>query len=694
MYRFLLCAFAMSFFLGFCNLAEAKLSPVQPGTTSSINTGSQTSQQTNQCHNSSRPCPGKQTQRQRIPKPERNRLCEGGKSSRTRKKKEKHKSNKTKRARKKSVGKLSLSEQTQNIANAGKKRKKKQLNVITESVNDIPLLIKSMSKMGIQEAIDQHVTVQKNQRDLSWGWTAVIWLSYMLSEGDHRKVAVREYISGMRHALSELTGMTIDEKDFTDDRLTILCKYLSDNDVWENIEEKIGKDSIEAYELPQETARVDATTVSGYHETVEGGLFQFGNSKDDPDRPQIKIMTGSIDPLAMPLATNVVPGQRADDGLYIPIIRRMASIIQKKGILYIGDCKLSSIENRIHIKAKEKSYYLCPLPNTGKTSEQMVQWINEGNVKDDENELIKYIIKNDKGEEELKAKGYEIEREQSGKTEDGKKIKWTERVLIVKSPAYEKQKIRGLEKRLESAEKKIMALTPPRGPGKRQITDEKKLMESAELILKKHRVKDFLTYDYVLEIEKKTKYVGRGRGGKNRDTKIEEKRRYQIIKTIRNQEEIESEKKKYGWKAYVTNASKCRLDFIDVVKSYRKQYRVEQIFKILKSRLNIAPFYVKRKDQIKGITHLLTIGVKVLSLIEFVVRRSLAESDEKLVGLHLENPGKATNTPTYTRILNAFSKVRLTIIESEDSVIRHLTPLSKLQSDILKHLGFSTSIYD
>ena len=34
-------------------------------------------------------------------------------------------------------------------------------------------------------------------------------------------------------------------------------------------------------------------------------------------------MMGSLDPLGMPLATDVLSGERADDGLYIPIIERI-----------------------------------------------------------------------------------------------------------------------------------------------------------------------------------------------------------------------------------------------------------------------------------------------------------------------------------------------------------------------------------
>ena len=117
-------------------------------------------------------------------------------------------------------------------------------------------------------------------------------------------------------------------------------------------------------------------------------------------------------------------------------------------------------------------------------------------------------------------------------------------------------------------------------------------------------------YDYEKEVETKTSYVGKGRGGENREQKTTKKIRYQITNVSRNKEKIENEIKKYGWKVYVTDVSKKRLGFIDAMKCYRKEYRVERIFNMLKSRLNIAPFFVKRNDQVKGITHFLTLGVR------------------------------------------------------------------------------------
>jgi transposase len=567
------------------------------------------------------------------------------------------------------------------------------MRVKAERIDDIPVLLAAMSKMGLQQIIDRHIPVQRHQRELSWGWTVVIWLAYIVSEGDHRKVAVQDYIRDLQQAFREMTGQTIHERDFADDRLTVLLSYLAKKEFWEALEHDLSQHSIEVYELAKETVRVDATTASGYHEPSADGLFQYGQSKDDPTRPQIKIMSGALDPLGLPLANDVVSGEQADDGLYAPVISRISAILQKKGVLYVGDCKLSSHANRGHIKGKPiAGHYLCPLPRTGKTAEEMPQWIEEGNRRDDNDELLKYIVINEKGEEEVKAKGYEVTREQSGNVE-GERIIWEERVLIVHSPAHQHRQVKGLETRLKHAEEKLYKLTPERGPGKRQITDEASLIEKARAILKQHKVEGFLSYAYVREVQRKESYVGRGRGSKNRAKKVTELVRYQVTQVLRETKKIEEEKRTYGWKVYVTDVPEARLDFLAVQKLYRKQYRIELIFKRLKSRLKIAAFYVKRDDQTQGMTHLLTLAVRVCTLIQFVVRRSLTRSHDTLVGLHPGNPQKSTESPTCERLLHAFSKITLTIIDLGGTIIRHVTPLSQSQTDILRHLGLDPGIY-
>jgi transposase len=135
-----------------------------------------------------------------------------------------------------------------------------------------------------------------------------------MSRGDHRKLSVQDWVRGMRETLAQATGLEIQDTDFTDDRLTIALHHLSGDELWKRLEEDLGQHLIRVYDLPQETVRVDATTVSGYRDGGEGSIWQFGYSKDNPNLRQIKIMMSVLDPLGFPVAFQLVPGQHADDG--------------------------------------------------------------------------------------------------------------------------------------------------------------------------------------------------------------------------------------------------------------------------------------------------------------------------------------------------------------------------------------------
>src|SRR5215831_18567605 len=120
-------------------------------------------------------------------------------------------------------------------------------------------------------------------------------------------------------------------------------------------------------------------------------------------------MLGSLDPLGMPLATDVVSGERADDGLYLPIIVRLRTGLQTPGLLFVGDCKMSTLDTRAYL-ARHQDWYVSPLPLTGATAEAMEAWISEGVTKGASGELAQIFRTNDRGQEVLAAEGYEFER--------------------------------------------------------------------------------------------------------------------------------------------------------------------------------------------------------------------------------------------------------------------------------------------
>src|SRR6516165_1356587 len=188
---------------------------------------------------------------------------------------------------------------------------------------------------------------------------------------------------------------------------------------------------------------------------------------------------------------------------------------------------------------------------------------------------------------------------------------------------------------------------------------------------------------------------GPGRGSVSREKRVMQKTRYHITHIARREDKIAALSQRLGWKAFVTNAGHKRLPLQDAVLCYRNEYRVERIFNRLKSRVHIAPLFVKLNDQIEGLTYLLTLGVRVLTVMEFVLRRSLQTDQTTLPGLHPENKTRLTDKPTAERILTAFADVSLTIIKNAagEEILRRLTSLSGLQEDILQRLGLGASLY-
>lgn len=89
---------------------------------------------------------------------------------------------------------------------------------------------------------------------------------------------------------------------------------------------------------------------------------------------------------------------------------------------------------------------------------------------------------------------------------------------------------------------------------------------------------------------------------------------------------------------------------------------------------------------------LLTIALRVLTLLEGVVRHRLREPHRELAGLFAGHPTRRTSQPTTERLLEAFSEVTLTIVRAPGFAPRHVTPLSPLQQPILTLLGFSSAV--
>src|SRR6059036_3240509 len=246
-------------------------------------------------------------------------------------------------------------------------------NIITERVDEIPLLIAQMQRMGLPTLLDTHFPTHGNWTGLSLGWGSTIWLSSMLSRGDHRMVHVEPWVAKRLWTLGFTTGQAVTRADFTDDRLEIVLRRLSEDTRWAAFESALNQHTVRVYDLSTARVHVDSTSASVYATISEGGLFQFGHSKDErPDLPQVKVMQAVLDPLGMPLATDVVSGERADDPLYMPCIGRVQESLGRHGLLYVGDCKMASRATRACLTS-QGDFYLCPLPALQLAEDELAQ---------------------------------------------------------------------------------------------------------------------------------------------------------------------------------------------------------------------------------------------------------------------------------------------------------------------------------
>ena len=75
------------------------------------------------------------------------------------------------------------------------------LTILSERVDDIPLLLAQVARMGVQPLLDAHFPTHGNWPGLSLGWVTVIWLTHILSQADHRLNHVEPWAEKRLHTL-------------------------------------------------------------------------------------------------------------------------------------------------------------------------------------------------------------------------------------------------------------------------------------------------------------------------------------------------------------------------------------------------------------------------------------------------------------------------------------------------------------
>jgi transposase len=560
-----------------------------------------------------------------------------------------------------------------------------KLTITTERVDDIPVLLEQSDKMGIAELLDAYFRPHGNWEGTSLGWTTSIWLTHILSEGDHRMNQVQPWAATRLQTLQKCSRQAVREQEWSDDRLSIVLDALGDDQQWQQFEAALNRQIVRVYNLKPQRVRVDSTTASGYWTVTKEGLFQLGYSKDHrPDLPQLKVMLSALDPLGLPVATQVVSGERADDLLYIPAIEQVSASLNEHGLLYVGDCKMAALETRAFVQAQQ-DYYLCPLASKQLPEAALAAYLQP--VWAGTQPLTAVTREREAGQPELIAEGYEQTVTVSGKVQ-GKTITWIERHLIVRSQKLAKAATEALQTRLAKAQVEVEHLNEHK-QGKKRYHDVASLQQAAQAILKQRRVEGLLRVTIEEQVEERwvRAYGNHPAGGRVERTLSV---RWEV-----NASAVEEAIRWLGWRVYATNQPKEMLPLEQAVLAYREEYLVERGFGRLKGKpLSLSPMYVQSDQRATGLVRLLSIGLRVLTLLEFSARQHLADTKATVAGLYAGNPKRTTNRPTAEALLGAFKGIHLSEVSIGQQLHRHVSPLSEVQKHLLALWDLSPELYD
>jgi transposase len=234
------------------------------------------------------------------------------------------------------------------------------------------------------------------------------------------------------------------------------------------------------------------------------------------------------------------------------------------------------------------------------------------------------------------------------------------------------------------------------GKGRKVWRDEQELRGAISALETEHGVAGLLSVEVSHEVKEQKKHSQPGRPSETAVAEVAVEVRYRISQVSRNEAAIEEKQKRLGWRAFVTNASEPRLSLEGSVLTYREGGGLERPFHELKGApLGIRPLFVKLETQIVGLTRLLLIALRVLTLMEIVLRGNLAASGEKLPGMHEGQKNKLEGKPTGKRMLRAIAGLQMTLslIQVGLQQCWYLPPLPTLLARVLALLGLSPSLY-
>jgi transposase len=333
----------------------------------------------------------------------------------------------------------------------------------------------------------------------------------------------------------------------------------------------------------------------------------------------------------------------------------------------------------------QRDYYLCPLSKKQVPDETMAAYLAPVWAGEMAPSPLYHI--DSTGQRKEMAVGFERELMMTQTLEEGS-LTWTERHLVVCSHQSAHASEQALRTRLHKAQRELAQLNE-RKQGRKRLVTHAELHNAALTILAQHRLEGLLKLTISEQVdERPVRAYGERPANVQREHTL-------TLQAQVDEVALEEVTRSFGWRVYATNQLPQHLSLEQALLAYREEFLVEHNFARLKGKpLSLTPMYLQSDKRATGLIRLLSLALRILTLLEFQVRRQLLEQNHSLVGLYAGNPKRSTNRPTAEMLLEAFRNINLSKLLLNHQCLRHLTPLSDLHKSILSLLDFPTDIYD
>jgi transposase len=572
--------------------------------------------------------------------------------------------------------------------------------LMTRRLGAGPILQHFISKMGVVSLIDEYVPAPES-RKISHGEAVAALMVYLLC-GERALYRMAQWAETT--AVLSTLFPEYEPNDWTDDRLGDTLDALYSKGL-EGIQGSLSARLVDVFEVCLEVIHYDTTSVSfwGTYDAQReqpAVLITFGYSKAHrPDLKQVVLGAAVSGDGGVPLLSKPHAGNSNDSTLPVPYWERLRQLCKTSQFCFIGDCKVSS-QKTLKAICTHDGLFVSPLAMSTAEQKSLRQKLQEGRLcfeplTQEEEERLKPVYEKRtervgnrrKPEGEQQADTYEVFEETSELRDDHNRVHTLRRVIL-RSASLGRKHANTRERHLQQAEAELKELHGKLN--KRTLKTRQAIETAIKKIVSHRRVVGLLDVPVTEEREVVTKQVGPGRPGPNTTYVDEELVSYELSIT-RTQKKIDEKALLDGMFILVTNHDAQAWPAARVLALYKRQYKVEHVFHVLKGPLAVSPMLLEQPERMCAMMLIMTLTLQLYTLIQRQAAQELEHRNRPLSGLM---PNKIqTWRPQTDQLLAAFDNIHVVGGYHGGALMRGITTLNTTQMDILQILGVSLEKY-